>query len=106
VLTELSKVEQRYDEVMAVVRDGMTVTEVAQAFGVSRQSVYAWMARYERGGLDALAERSHRPRIRHGFGRKCDPANRYSGEVQQPECSHRADTDTRPRSRRNSWHMR
>jgi transposase InsO family protein len=54
--------EQRYDAVMAVVRDGMTVTEVAQAFGVSRQSVYAWMARYEHGGLDGLAERSHRPR--------------------------------------------
>jgi len=62
VLVELSKVEQRYDAVTAVIRDGMTVTEVAQAFGVSRQSIYAWMKRYEEGGIEALGERSHRPR--------------------------------------------
>jgi transposase InsO family protein len=62
VLVEISKVEQRYDAVLAVIRDGLTVTEVAQAFGVSRQSLYRWMRRYEQGGLEALAERSHRPR--------------------------------------------
>jgi transposase InsO family protein len=54
--------EQRYDAVLAVVRDGLSVGEVAVAFGVSRQSVYRWMRRYEQGGLEALAERSHRPR--------------------------------------------
>jgi transposase InsO family protein len=59
---ELSKVEQRYDAVVAVIRDGLTVTEAAEKFGVSRQSIYRWMARYEEGGLEALAERSHRPR--------------------------------------------
>jgi len=36
---------------VAVIRDGFTVSEMAAAFGVSRQSVHAWMARYERGGL-------------------------------------------------------
>jgi transposase InsO family protein len=55
-------VEQRYDAVMAVVRDGRTVTEVAERWGVSRQSVYAWMDRYAAGGLEGLADRSHRPR--------------------------------------------
>ena len=29
--------------------------------GVSRQSVHAWLSRYEAGGLDGLADRSHRP---------------------------------------------
>jgi transposase InsO family protein len=29
---------------------------------VSRQSVHAWLARYEAGGLEGLADRSHRPR--------------------------------------------
>jgi transposase-like protein len=43
VLTELSKMEQRYDAVLAVVRDGLTVGEVAAAFGVTRQSIYRWM---------------------------------------------------------------
>jgi transposase len=62
VLVELSKMEQRYDAVLGVLRDGYSVGEVAEAYGVSRQSVHAWLARYERGGLPALADRSHRPR--------------------------------------------
>jgi transposase InsO family protein len=61
MLKEPTKVEQRYDAVLAVIRDGLTVSEVAEKIGVSRQSLYRWMARYERDGLDGLAERSHRP---------------------------------------------
>lgn len=61
MLWESSKMEQRYDAVVGVIRDGFTVTEVAQKFGVSRQSVHTWLARYEEGGLEALAERSSRP---------------------------------------------
>jgi transposase InsO family protein len=62
VLMELSKVEQRYDAVLAVIRDGLTISEAAIAYGVSRQTIYRWMQRYEEGGLAALAERSHRPK--------------------------------------------
>jgi transposase InsO family protein len=54
--------EQRYQAVLAVIAEGRTVTEVAGRWGVSRQSVHAWLARYEAGGLEGLAERSHRPR--------------------------------------------
>lgn len=54
-------VEQRYQAVLAVIADGRTVKEVATQWGVSRQSVHAWLARYEAGGLDGLADRSHRP---------------------------------------------
>jgi transposase InsO family protein len=61
VLVELSVMEQRYQAVLAVVQDGWKVTEVAERLGVSRQSVHAWIARYEEGGLAALADRSHRP---------------------------------------------
>jgi transposase InsO family protein len=61
VLVELSVMEQRYQAVLAVVQDGWKVTEVAQRLGVSRQSVHAWIARYEAGGLGALADHSHRP---------------------------------------------
>jgi transposase InsO family protein len=53
--------EQRYQAVMAVVQDGWKVTEVAARLGVARQSVHNWIARYEQGGLAALADRSHRP---------------------------------------------
>ena len=53
--------EQRYQAVLAVVQDGWQVSEVARRLGVSRQSVHTWIARYEQGGLAALADRSHRP---------------------------------------------
>jgi len=35
---------------------------VAEKFGVHRDTVYVWLARYEADGLDGLADRSHRPR--------------------------------------------
>lgn len=60
MLVELSVMEQRYRAVLEV-ESGCPVTEVAERFGVSRQSVHAWMRRYRGGGLPALADRSHRP---------------------------------------------
>ena len=60
-LVEISVMEQRYQAVMAVVQDGWKVTEVADRLGVSRQAVHKWIARYEAGGLPALADRSHKP---------------------------------------------
>jgi transposase InsO family protein len=59
-LVEVSVVEQRYRAVLDV-RAGVPVTEVAARAGVSRQSVHAWVRRYEQGGLGALADRSRRP---------------------------------------------
>jgi transposase InsO family protein len=61
VLRELTVVEQRYLAVMEVIRDGWKVIEVAERHGVSRQSVHAWLRRYQEGGLEALGDRSHRP---------------------------------------------
>jgi transposase len=61
VLWELSVVEQRYTAIQQVL-GGMPVTEVADRYGVSRQSVHAWLRRYQGGGLAGLEDRSHRPR--------------------------------------------
>jgi transposase InsO family protein len=61
VLVELSVMEQRYQAILAVTQDGWKVTEVAERLGVARQSVHNWIARYEAGGLAALADKSHRP---------------------------------------------
>ena len=36
--------------------------EVAERYGVVRQTVHRWMARYRAEGLDGLADRSHAPR--------------------------------------------
>lgn len=57
----MSVSEQRYQAVLAVISDGRTVTEVATQWKVSRQTLHAWLARYEAEGLDGLADRSHRP---------------------------------------------
>jgi transposase InsO family protein len=59
-LVVLSVVEQRLDAVRAVL-SGATVTEVAAALGVSRQSVHSWIGRYLAQGLAGLADQSHRP---------------------------------------------
>jgi len=61
VLLELTVAEQRFNAVMEVLRDGLTVIEVADRYGVSRQAVHGWLRRWKAGGLDALADRSHRP---------------------------------------------
>ena len=53
--------EQRYWAVLAVIADGHEVTAVAQQWGVSRQTLHGWLVRYEAGGLEGLADRSHRP---------------------------------------------
>ena len=86
MLVELSKMEQRYDAVLGVLRDGFTVTEVAQKFNVSRQTVHMWLARYEEGGLEALADRSHRPDARHDSPsrRDSDPESRAVHEPAAP----------------------
>ncbi len=49
--------EQRYQAVLAVISDGRTVTEVAGAWKVSRQTLHAWLARYEAQGLEGLGDR-------------------------------------------------
>jgi transposase InsO family protein len=61
VLLELTVAEQRFNAVMEVLRDGLTVIEVAERYGVSRQAVHGWLRRWQGGGLEALADRSHRP---------------------------------------------
>ncbi|BBY45405.1 hypothetical protein MCEL_37000 [Mycolicibacterium celeriflavum] len=54
-------VEQRYQAVLAVISDGLSISQVAHKVGVSRQTLHAWLARYEAEGLEGLADRSHRP---------------------------------------------
>src|SRR6267378_3892298 len=60
-MREMSVAEQRYKAVLAVIADGRTVTEVARDWGVSRQTMHDWLARYEAQGLEGLNNRSHRP---------------------------------------------
>ena len=43
VLVELGVVEQRYQAVLEVIRDGAAVTDVARRYGVARQTVHGWL---------------------------------------------------------------
>jgi transposase InsO family protein len=60
-MRELSVAEQRYQAVMAVISDGLSISQVAEKVGVSRQTLHTWLARYEAAGLEGLVDRSHRP---------------------------------------------
>jgi transposase InsO family protein len=57
----MSVAEQRYQAVLAVIKDGRTVKEVAAQWSVSRQTVHAWLVKYEAEGLEGLGDRSRRP---------------------------------------------
>jgi hypothetical protein len=53
---------QRYRAVLEVLEEGASVTEVARRYGVARQTMQEWLARYASGGgLAGLADRSSRP---------------------------------------------
>jgi hypothetical protein len=59
---ELSVAGQRYQALQAVIGEGRTITEVAAQWRVSRQTVHAWLARYQIEGLEGL-----RTDLRHPF---------------------------------------
>ena len=61
MLRELKVVERRYQAVLQVL-DGIPVAEAAERFGVARQTVHRWVARYRDNGLAGLADRSRAPR--------------------------------------------
>jgi transposase len=58
MLWELSVAEQRYRAVLEV-GIGVPVTEVAERYGVSRQTVHKWLVRYRQEGVAGLQDRSH-----------------------------------------------
>jgi transposase len=62
VLVELSIMEQRYRAVLEVTQARVPVNEVAERYGVSRQTLHAWIKRYEAEGIGGLIDRSRRPK--------------------------------------------
>lgn len=60
-MREMSVTEQRYKAVLAVIAGGRTVGDVASEWGVCRQTMHRWLARYEGDGLEGLGDRSSRP---------------------------------------------
>jgi transposase-like protein len=58
-MRELSVAEQRYQAVLAVISDGLSVSQVAQKVGVSRQTLHSRLACQKAAGLKAAVK--HRP---------------------------------------------
>lgn len=70
MLREMNVVEQRYRAVLEVL-SGVPVTEVAERYGVARQTVHRWVARYQAEGIAGLADCSHGPQtasVKSGCG--------------------------------------
>ena len=60
-MVELGVVEQRYQAVLEVINDGVSVVDVARRHGVVRQTVHEWLRRYARDGLAGLVDGSAKP---------------------------------------------
>jgi transposase len=54
-MRELSVAEQRYQAVLSVIADGLSILQAAEKAGVSRQTLHTWLARYEVEGLEGNA---------------------------------------------------
>jgi len=52
--TELTELRKRG---VSAVQDGQRVTLVAKVLGIQRSTLFGWLARYRRGGWDALDAR-------------------------------------------------
>jgi transposase InsO family protein len=61
-LRGVDAVEQRLDMVRAVEEYGLTVTEAAALWGVSRETWHVWRRRFEMEGVAGLSDRSTRPK--------------------------------------------
>ncbi len=59
-MRELSVAEQRYQAVMAVIGDGLSISQIAGKVGVSVRR-RTWLARDEVQGLEGLVDWSQRP---------------------------------------------
>ncbi len=75
MLRELNVVEQRYQAVLEVL-DGTPVTEVAQRFGVARQTVHRWVGR--RGHPGVSRSTVYRVLVRH---RMIEPVSRRRRQI-------------------------
>lgn len=62
MLVRLGLVEQRLKAVHEVL-DGATVVDVAERYGVARQTVHTWLKNYATGGMAGLVDKSSRPAV-------------------------------------------
>ncbi len=58
---DTNTLEQRQRFVVALDSEQWSMSELCERFGISRPTGYKWVARYWRGGVPALTDRSRAP---------------------------------------------
>src|SRR3990172_7883581 len=59
--SQTSPMDQRTQFIADFLRQGLSITELCDLYGVSRKTAYKWIDRYLRQGPAGLEERSRRP---------------------------------------------
>jgi len=60
--TTLPAGQARRGRMLLLLADGMTITDIAAAVGISRRFVYKWVQRFLQEGLEGLQDKSRRNR--------------------------------------------
>src|SRR5579862_7656331 len=68
---ETCTMEERIRFVLAAQEEGAVMARICAAYGISRQTGYEWLHRYEVEGIDGLKDRSRAPH-RHGRSREAE----------------------------------
>ncbi len=68
---EVSIMDQRREFVRLARQEGANRRELCRRFGISAQTGYKWLARWEVGGDAALIDRSRRPQRSPDAHRRC-----------------------------------
>lgn len=72
---ERSRMDQRVRFIAALEGCAYTMTELCQAFGISRKTGYKWAQRYMEEGVEGLKDRSRAPKsCPHRTSRRCEEA--------------------------------
>jgi transposase len=69
----------RRGRILLLLADGVTITDVATAVGISRKHIYKWIRRFVQKGLEGLTDK---------------PRGRPWSKLHQPDLSNQNDVDT------------
>ncbi|SRR5882672_2960741 len=71
--------QARRGRMLLLLADGMTITDIAAAVGISRRFVYKWVQRFVQEGLEGLQDKSRRNRRIEP--RLPDPADQNDADI-------------------------
>jgi len=77
--TTLPAGQARRGRMLLLLADGMTITDIAAAVGISRRFVYKWVQRFVQEGLEGLQDKSRRNRRIEP--RLPDPADQNDADI-------------------------